>query len=177
MLPWSTKEFQKAWQHERYIAWRKFYRKEFNTLQEFRDFAQKCLKSRNDKSHLVLTTGEDLIKLADQADKLVKGRPAFQIFFLVICAEAIYRILKNLPHKRNISSKSVRHFCKVYFSSDDQKKFQKWFQRSLADEKIQATGTGMSIEEIIDYFYRIRCEIAHQGRYWGFFGQATMRIK
>lgn len=167
-MPWPTKKSEKAWRDNRYRSWLKLYRKEFNSLRQFRTFVQKVFDDNTNRTNLVLNTGERLISFADHSDRLAKARPAFQIFFLVVCAEAIIRIIRGSPHHRGISESSVQTFFNTNLSAKDKQMLETRFSRSLADTRSRQRGTSLRIDEIIQYFYRIRCEVAHAGVYWNF---------
>src|SRR5680860_885289 len=97
------------WERDRYRSWLSFYRIEFKSLREFRQFASECynIKKNGNKANLILNHGQRLIELADNSGKMIKNRASFQIFFLIVCSESIIRIIENKSYDRGMSEKSV----------------------------------------------------------------------
>jgi len=158
------------WEKDRYYSWLSFYRIEFQSLCEFRKFASECynIKKNGNKANLILNHGQRLMELADNSGKMIKNRASFQIFFLIVCSESVIRIIENKSYEKCISEKSVAKFFESYFLDKDKKLFESYFKRSLADEKFGTSQFNFDFKDIIKYFYKIRCKIAHQGMYWGF---------
>jgi hypothetical protein len=147
------------------MAWKKFYRNEFNNLQDFWIFVKKCLGTKDNRPNLILNIGKRFIDFADNSKKLAKNCGGFQIFFLVVCAESITRILEGTPYERQISQKSVVKFCEDNFCDVDKKFFEETFSVLLSKNKCREK---LSLKEIIDFFYRVRCAVAHNGVYQSF---------
>lgn len=168
-MNWSTKKLN-SWEKDRYYSWLSFYRNEFKSLFDFREFVLKCLdiKTKGNKANLILNHGQRLIELADNSRKMIKRSASFQVFFIIVCAESIIRITKNKPYERNISEKNVVDFFESFFSHEDKNIFESFFRRSLADDKFGTPQFNFNFKDIIKYFYKIRCGIAHQGVYWNF---------
>lgn len=147
-----------------YNNWLPFYKKDFNhlkfnNLKTFKDFSNKC--SNDTKCLKTLNYGKRFIDLADNIIKLDEGSDSWQIFFLVVCIESIYRIQNNKQNDRKISGKSVEGFCKNNFLLKDKTILENCFIMKNNNKKL-------TFDEIIFYFYKIRCDIAHKGLYDGF---------
>ena len=107
-----------------YKNWNQFYGKDFNhikpnSFKSFREFSNVC---SNDKKYLrTLNYGKRFIDLADRIKKLDEGFDSWQIFFLVVCAESIYRLQNNKQNERSISKSSFTRFCERNFLTVDKK--------------------------------------------------------
>jgi len=167
---WQTKKLNSRGR-DRYQSWLSFYKTEFESLADFRGFVLLCLdiKTRGNKAGLILNQGQRMIKLADNSRKLIKNRASFQVFFLIVCAESIIRIIKNQPCEKGVSQKNVIEFFENYFQEEDKKKFKNFFRISSANEDLGILEPQSDFKDIIKYFYKIRCKVAHQGAYWNFY--------
>lgn len=146
-----------------YKNWKDFYKKFFDETgqKNFKEFSKKCLK--NEKSLRSLNYGKRFIGLADCIKNLDEGSGSWQIFFLVVCIESIYRIQNDKINERNISEKSFKSFCEENFLPVDKNNIKKSFFIKDGHKNKQLT-----FEQVITYFYKIRCDVVHKGLYNSF---------
>lgn len=139
-----------------YRKWLKLYRPQFDAINDFHIFIDKCVKADN-RVNMILNRGERLIKLAD------KSRfSSLKIFFLLVCVESIMRISDGKEYKIGISQKSIVNFCESNFCESDKDFFKNSFKNLFHKNE------NLSFKGIIEFFYKIRCNVAHNGEYWGF---------
>lgn len=152
-----------------YKEWLNFYRSEFKNLSDFQRFAEKCLIQESKKSLRILNAGMRLISFADNSHKLAnKERPSLQILFLVLSAEACWRLKHDKKYDAKVSKKSVSEFCEEYFTNEDKELLKSKIRFFSTDDNPELIGQP-SFKKVIEYFYRIRCQVIHQGEYWHFF--------
>jgi len=144
----------------KYQKWRKFYKPQFNTINEFYIFIDKCLEADN-RVNLVLNRGMRLIKLADKS----RFSPSLQIFYLIVCSESMMRIIQNKECQTGVSEGSFVNFCESNFDKNDKVFFEDSLERLLNEDHYNEK---LSFQEIMRFFYKVRCKVAHNGEYWNF---------
>jgi hypothetical protein len=100
-----------------------------------------------------------LVELSDKVGALKESRDPLRLLFLLICTECVEKL-----YKRKTSDEKSRKYVKMFFSENV----------STADKKRLRAGIWMippkqlTVTEIVDLLYYIRCDVVHQGHYWGF---------
>lgn len=125
----------------------------------------KCdnLPEQKKNAWLMINQTQRLVYLADNADNIKKGRDPLKLLFLIICAEAIAKLYKNF----SAEGKSWEHVNLFFQELCDSEDF-KVLNYALRVEKEQQRET-LSAEDVVKYLYKVRCDVVHEGYYWGFF--------
>ncbi len=101
-----------------------------------------------------------LISLADKVPMLAYGQP-LSLFFMIVCAECVTKLFEHHDFERNPKSKEfVRKFFNEHVSPDDRQKLISSFS--------WVPYSPVTLTEIADLLYDIRCDVVHEGRYWEF---------
>jgi hypothetical protein len=120
----------------------------------------RAIPASTSQAKIVLHQGARMLWLADQIDIVARRRPAFQILFFVIAAEAIAKIVYSFPGE----GQSKAHVNKFFLDICGP------IQRSALAATFARTPPGprLTAEEAVDVLYDVRCDIAHRGRYYEF---------
>ncbi len=105
---------------------------------------------------IVMHQAARMIWLADRIEDVARGRPAVQILFFLIAAEAVAKLIAGFDGE----GKS-RQFVHKFFGelcSDD--------HRARLGRAIGDPGTFFSVSGTVNYLYDIRCSVVHEGRYF-----------
>jgi len=115
------------------------------------------LKDRTAK--IVLHQAARMLWLGDAVDKVSRGRPALQILFFMIAAEAVAK-LANAYEGESDSRKYAKQFFLTICSEDHRRLLGKAFR--------DPTGSsgGLSPAEAVDFLYDVRCDVVHRGQYF-----------
>ena len=110
----------------------------------------------------ILNQTQRLIYLADNADKLKRGRDALKLLFLIICAEAVAKLYEDYDGEYQ-SKEHVELFFLQLCESQDLKGLDGAIIKS---DKLPTTV--LSSTEVVRFLYKIRCAVVHEGTYWEF---------
>ncbi|HHX94316.1 MAG TPA: hypothetical protein GX691_00620 [Clostridia bacterium] len=159
----------------------------FNDLKDFfdeyivedRDFIEKVFLYGNVPRRM-LNSIRRLVTLANDMEKIRKGKDSLKVFFYVVCIESLY-IIKD-PKTTMNKDEMVRDFFKNYISLEDKALIKRTVHKKRENEihkekKIDFLGTNKEIEVLEDkleltQFAQIlidcRNTFVHEGIYWGF---------
>jgi hypothetical protein len=153
--------------------WVEFYRPFFATDEDTFQF----VKLNEDLDHsspmhpakIMMHQTQRLVSLADDLPTIRPSRDSLQLLFLVICAENIAKLHDNFAGEGKSRFYVQRFFtCIVPVTDRD----------ALASGFVhRRPRQSFSIAEVADLLYDIRCDVVHEGMYWGFFfrhGDTTM---
>lgn len=138
---------------------RDFYTSYFINKGELNKFLQSA--ATLDKKRLMVWQTKWLTEIADGQELVRENRPALKVHFLIILAESIAKMVAGFNFNTESESKKyVQKFFTDAESSDREK---------LLDE-IQYLDPyrNTSIEDVANFFYKIRCDLAHEGLFWTF---------
>jgi len=107
-------------------------------------------------ARVVMHQAARMVWLGDQIDQVARGRPALQILFFMIAAEAVAKLADGFEDEGQ-SRKYVRRFF-LNICSDDHR-------ARLAGALCGSVGW-LSAEEVVDFLYDVRCDVAHRGKYF-----------
>jgi hypothetical protein len=99
-----------------------------------------------------------MVWLADRIDTVARGRPALQIMFFMIAAEAVAKLAAGYEGEGR-SRAHVRLFFAKHCTAAQRARVHR------ALEWAQPRPT-TSPDAIADYLYNIRCDVVHRGRYF-----------
>lgn len=109
---------------------------------------------------VVLHQAARMIWLADRMDEIAKGRPALQVLFLLIAAEAVAKMVFGYANEGQ-SKRYVHRFFGEICTDHHRSKLDKSFAYT-------SIGPFLTSVEAIDLLYRVRCEVAHEAMYYQF---------
>lgn len=132
-----------------------FFSSEFSDSNEAEKFIVEVENSKT-KAKIVIHQCARLLWLAEKVEEIAVSRPAFQILFYLIAAEAISKIVFDYKGS-NGSKKYVRRFFEEICIEKHHNKLSLAFIEN---------GKYLSLAEAIDYLYKIRCDVVHEGKYY-----------
>jgi len=103
----------------------------------------------------VLHQGARMLWLADRMDDVARGRPALQILFFLIAAEAVAKLVFNFNGEGE-SRRYVQRFFKEICGDTHRERLGRAFR--LSDF--------LSYETAVDFLYDVRCDVVHTGVYF-----------
>jgi hypothetical protein len=116
----------------------------------------------NHKAKIMMHQTQRLVSLADDFPKLRPKRESLQLLFLMICAEHISKVHDGFTGEGQ-SKKYVKRFFNDFLSQSDKDKLG----ASFIDNAVLPMTT-LSFEKVVDLLYNVRCDVVHEGNYWGF---------
>jgi len=143
--------------------WIDFYAPFFASHEKARIFVERfenlSFKNSHHPAKIMMHQAHRLISLADDLPQIRPQRESLQLLFLLICAEHISKLHDNFSGEGR-SRAYTRRF----------------FEELLPEEHRDSLRCGFShidhhpltVREIVDLFYDVRCDVVHGGRYWGF---------
>lgn len=118
----------------------------------------------NDNEQLsqnILKNSARLSWIADKVDSHAKGRVAFQIMYYAIIAESCAKLADNYIGEGD-SKKYVLSFFAKFTAKELKPIVCRAFQKSKSQDFL-------GVEEVAKLLYKIRCDLAHEGKYFNFF--------
>ena len=147
--------------HIAHISYVDFYESAFSSRAEYEKLISAVEATPRDqsKAKLAMHQAARMIWLADRIDDFARKRPALQLLFYMIAAEAVAKIVVGFEGEGQ-SRKHVRIFFEDICDAKHKSILSKAFSKVEAGY--------LSIEETIDLLYIIRCDVVHEGRYFSF---------
>jgi len=151
-----------------------FFEPAFPSREACRAFVE-CVEAvpvAGSKARIVLQQAARMLWLGDRLDEIAKGRPALQLLFHLIAAEAVAKIVNKFDGEGQ-SRKHVRLFFEDICADAHRAILGRAFSSVPA-------GPSLSVRETIDFLYNIRCDVVHEGAYFGLTlarpGDTTQRL-
>jgi hypothetical protein len=107
---------------------------------------------------IMLHQAARMVWLADQVDRLARGRPALQIMFYMIAAEAVAKLGAGFEGEGE-SRKHVRLFFQRYLTASDRERVHHAVERASPLPRTTPY-------TVVDYLYDVRCDVVHRGQYF-----------
>ncbi len=142
--------------------WLEFYVRFFQTSEAATSFVAACeAKSPPDNTaKLIMHQTQRLVSLAEDIPRIRPERESLQAFLLVVCAEAVSKL--DAGSGASIGSRAaVRRF----FSSLVPSACHPFLESAFTTTSTTPNRT-LSLQEVSDLFYEVRCDVAHEGVYW-----------
>ncbi|MCD4779130.1 MAG: hypothetical protein K8S27_01070 [Candidatus Omnitrophica bacterium] len=130
-----------------------------NSEKDAKIFVKKARGNRN--SRIIVHQCARMLYLADKIHQ--QGRPAFDVLFFIIIAEAAAKIKFNYTGERD-SKKYVYKFFENILNEEEKDKLEKSFIK-YPSEKLQKDAY-LSLKEVVALLYKVRCDIVHRGVYF-----------
>ncbi len=131
----------------------------FNSKKDAEDFVERARKKQN--SRIIVHQCARMLYLADRIHQ--QGRPAFDVLFFVIIAEAAAKIKFNFTGEGD-SKKYVNKFFEDILNKEEKDMLGKSFIKyPLVEWQDDAY---LPLKEVIKLLYKVRCDIVHRGIYF-----------
>lgn len=111
------------------------------------------------RAKILMHQTQRLVSLADDVEKIRPGKQSLQLAFLIICCENVAKLFHKFEEEGQ-SKAYVRRFFDEFLVDADQVRLA----GALTRHDLQR----LSIREIADTLYAVRCDVVHEGNYWGF---------
>jgi len=143
--------------------WLDFYSPYFSSAQEVTDFVEQIeaipIGDPLHRRKILMHQTQRLVSIAIDIDQIRPKKQALQLAFLIISCENISKLFHN--YGGDMQSKHyVKKFFEVFLSDQDKARLQAGF----TTHAMQA----MQVNQIVESLYSIRCDVVHEGKYWGF---------
>ena len=148
--------------HVAKIDFQEFYSPAFSTPAEIRAFLEHAQGTAIGVSPAtrILHQAARMIWLGDQLEPVAASRPALQVLFYLIAAEASAKLLRGFADEGQ-SRAHVRLFFEEICSDQHRLALVSGFRL--------ASHAGIApIRAVVDLLYDIRCDVVHEGRYFEF---------
>jgi hypothetical protein len=146
--------------------WLSFFTSYFPDPHTAEEFVSRCESltptDANHKAKIMMHQTQRLVSIADDLPKLRPKRESLQLLFLMICAEHISKVHDGFTGEGQ-SRKYVRRFFNEFLSKTDKDKLGTSF---IDNSTLPMTALGF--EKVVDLLYNVRCDVVHEGKYWGF---------
>ena len=141
--------------------WLAFYAPYFTSEADAETFVSACeAKSLPDNAaKLIMHQGQRLVTLARDIPSIRPNRESLQVFFLIVCAEAVAKLDAG-PGASVGSRQAVRNFFSILVQEPHRTNFGNGFT-SHSHSPLGPT-------DAADVVYDVRCDVAHEGNYWSF---------
>jgi len=139
-----------------------FYRRAFETAEEARAFVDqaRAVPLEASPAKRMLNQAARMIWLGDQLHSVAASRPALQVLFYLIAAEASAKLLQGFRGEGD-SKKHVRLFFEEICSDEHRAQLTSGF-------RLPGHVGAPPIRAVVDLLYDLRCDVAHEGRYFEF---------
>jgi hypothetical protein len=148
--------------HIAQIDFQEFYGPAFGGRNEVAEFVS-CVRKIPASvcpAKIVIHQAARMIWLADRIEECAASRPALQIMFFMIAAEAAAKLVEGYDGEGE-SKYHARFFFSDICSSEHRNLLSQAFSRDLSNDFL-------TYEEAVDFLYNIRCDVVHRGRYFEF---------
>lgn len=146
--------------HVANIDWADFFLPAFPSADAARAFIE-CVEgvpAAVSKAKIVIHQAARMLWLGDRMDEVAKGRPALQVLFQLIAAEAVAKLVNKFAAEGE-SRKHVRLFFEDICSDSHRAVLGTAFSCGLG-------GRFLSVRETVDLLYDVRCDVVHEGVYF-----------
>ena len=107
---------------------------------------------------IILHQAGRMVWLGDQLDKVARGRPALQIMFFIIAAEAVAKLAAGVEEEGR-SQEYVHKFFATYCTNAQRERLYHALREATPHPP-------SSVGAIVDYLYEVRCDVVHRGKYF-----------
>lgn len=146
--------------------WINFYRPFFASDDETKTFVKNCEELAPDvaihDAKIMMHQTQRLVSIADDLPKLRPKIESLQLLFLMICVEHISKLHDGFTGEGQ-SKKYVKRFFAEFITESDKDKLGKSFV-----ERSSMPMSALGLERVVDLLYSVRCDVVHEGKYWGF---------
>jgi hypothetical protein len=148
--------------HIAHIDFSEFFSPAFPSMEAARAFVERVERLDGPApAKLALHQAARMLWLADRVDEVARGRPALEILFYLIAAEAVAKIASGFKGEGR-SKAYVRRFFGEICSDEHRRRLRTAFTGS------NMKGESPAWERAVDILYGVRCDVVHEGRYFEF---------
>ena len=144
-------------------AWLDFYAPFFRSRDDARifvgDLEELDRAAPRHRAKILMHQTQRLVSLADDVEAIRPGKQSLQLTFLMICCENVAKLFHHFDEDGQ-SKAYVRRFFDEFLVETDRTR--------LASAITQHDLRPLSIREVADTLYAVRCDVVHEGNYWGF---------
>lgn len=108
-----------------------------------------------------------LVSISDRVHVDEQNHECLRLLFLIVCAENISKLHDDYLDDGRSSHYTHRFFEELLDPVDRQR---------LVEGIRRNGGAAFSLSEVVDILYKLRCDVAHEGRYWHFHFADTYAI-
>ena len=143
--------------------WLNFYAPFFPTREAARTFVEDREKLDWDsplhRAKILMHQTQRLVSLADDVEQIRPGKQSLQLAFLILCCEHVAKLFHKFEEDGQ-SKAYVRRFFEEFVVDADRTKLGS----ALTAHDLQP----LSVQEVADTLYAVRCDVVHEGKCWGF---------
>jgi hypothetical protein len=143
--------------------WIDFYAPFFVSREEAALFVERfeglTLEDSHHPAKIMMHQVQRLVSLADDLPQIRPQRESLQLLFLLICAEHISKLHDNFDEEGR-----SRAYTRRFFEELLPEKYRDSLRRGFSSIDRQP----LTVREIVDLLYDVRCDVVHEGNYWGF---------
>jgi hypothetical protein len=157
--------------------WLPFFEPHFSSPAEAHKFVSACEALPASPPMIMMHQAQRLVSLADDIVQ-VRKKDSLRLLFLLICAEAIAKLHDGVAEEGG-SRRYTRKFFHDYLSTEDKETMEASFVEMAEPDPVHEAGSfnPLSSQKAVDLLYEIRCDVVHEGNYWGFnFSNGTSTI-
>ena len=136
------------------LDYKEFFNEYFTSEAEFDEFYSKL--KIDDNALKMLHQTARIISLADELGDYIAYRPAINLLFYIMTAELVAKLFYHYKNERE-SKEYVKKFFNDFCSDENKIKLS---------NSIKKNDILLNLDEVIDFFYKIRCDVAHEGNYY-----------
>ena len=138
-----------------------FYSPAFPNKQETREFVT-YVKSLEHPAKVILHQAARMLYLAEIVHQ--PGRPALEVLFFLIAAEAVAKSVFNFEGEGE-SRRYVKRFFQEICNDKHKTLLSQAFKKQIAETGF-VSDDYLTLDETIDFLYDVRCDIVHRGIYF-----------
>lgn len=132
------------------------------TQEEWEKFRKSWKNHPKNVPIIMMHQVQRLISLSDDIQKIRPNDEPLQLLFLIMCVENITKLHDDYGGQAN-SKFYVKKFFDDFLTDDDKDLLRNGF----IDNNDKNLST-LSLEDVIEMFYKIRCDVVHEGNYLNF---------
>jgi hypothetical protein len=137
------------------VDYKVFYSDFFENDTTYTDFYAKLKKCSNNAPKMFHQTAR-MIWLSDKIEQYTTYRPAIRLLFYLIVAELVSKLYDNFDGE-GWSNKYIHSFFNDFCSDRN---------KAILNNSVYKKKVLLNLSDVIDYFYKIRCDIVHEGNYY-----------
>ena len=136
--------------------WLDFYEPYFPNKAAAQQFVNACEAQAppHNSAKIIMHQAQRLISLAEDIVEIRPGMEPLQVFFLIVCAEAIVKLDSSAPSGLG-SKESVQRFFHEFVPAPK--------QQELANGFTSHDSSPVGLEKAVYLLYGVRCDLVHEG--------------
>jgi hypothetical protein len=143
--------------------WIDFYAPFFSSREKATTFVERIesltFEDPRHAAKIMMHQTQRLVTLTDDLPQIRPQRESLQLLFLLICAEHISKLHANFDGE-GCSRMYTRRFFEELLPEKHRESLRRGFSRIDCYP--------FTVRKIVDLLYDVRCDVVHEGRYWGF---------